>query len=403
MRFFRFLAMLAALVFVHKASAASMELYIDASFSVNTVAAESIELGVRTALEEAGNQLGGIPVTLVRRDHRSNVKRSHRTMQDYLKSDRALAIIGGQISPPYLTHRGFINQNQILTLLPWSAAGPVTRAEEGRENWIFRLSVDDSKSGGFFVQQAAEVYGCKNIALLLLDTGWGRANHQTLTSSLRQIGQTPAVIKFFSSAIRAGGAAAIAREISLYDPDCAIMLSDSQNGADMTQALYEELPNLRLFSHWGIMGSDFAGSVSHQVRQQLQLLVLQTCWLRSERRGQEVLQQALASPARGAGSLAELSAPTGFVHGYDLAKLMIAAADQAAASPEWENSSIQDRRAMLRLALLDLGTPVEGILNTYERPFSPYSIARPDAHEALGLNDLCLARFAENGQIEDAG
>lgn len=50
----------------------------------------------------------------------------------------------------------------------------------------------------------------------------------------------------------------------------------------------------------------------------------------------------------------------------------------------------------MRDALERLEEPIPGLLKTYQRPFSSEGA---DAHEALGADDLCLARYDEAGNI----
>ena len=393
-----FLALAATLV-----KSEPLELYVDADYSISRAAAQSIQLGVETALNEVGNQLGGYDVRVVAMDHRGNVKRSYKTMRNYLSNDRALAMFGGLHSPPYLTHKDYINENRILTLLPWSAAGPITRANAGTDNWIFRLSVDDFQSGEFLIAEAADKNHCKRVALVLVETGWGRANLITLTKALETRGLAPASVEFFPTAIGASSARGMADRIESAGADCAILLANWNNGATIVNALYEGAPNLDVFSHWGITGGQFTENVSHDVRSALNLTVLQTCGLRREKEGSDILKSALASAMPGKVSLAEMSAPTGFLHGYDLTRILITAAEQAARNPGWKNSGIIAKRSMLRDALINLESQVAGILNTYNPPFSPFGPETLDAHEALGMNDLCMARFREDGLLEDAG
>lgn len=383
------------------AGAGPLELYIDADYSINTDSAEAIELGVRTALDEVGYRLGGEEVSVVPMDHRGNVKRSRRTMERFVESDSALALIGGLHSPPYLTHRNYMNQNGILTLLPWSAGGPITRAAPGAENWIFRVSVDDFKSGEFFLRKAVEQGGCKAPGLALLDTGWGRDNFTTLLAALEARGMRAAAVAFFPVLVGRAAAETVADEIRATDADCVILVANTGNGERIINALHQRAPRLRVFSHWGILGAGFADHVSHDIRAAMQLRVLQTCGFKREAEGSPVLERALARAMPGATSLSDISAPTGFVHGYDLTRLLIAAAEQAAATPAW-SGDIAARRAAVKKALEALQTPVQGILKTYDAPFGPYSPEAPDAHEALGEADLCMARFGKDGQLEDA-
>jgi len=379
-----------------------LELYIDADYSVSYAAAEAIELGVRTALAETDNQLGGLPVKLVRKDHRGNVKRSFRTMNQFIQSDTALAMIGGLHSPPYMAHKEFMNENNILTLLPWSAGASITRAGEGQENWIFRVSVDDTKSGEFFVREAMERQGCTSLALVLLDTGWGRAGENVIRAALSKRNKSPATVQYFKFTVGDAAAGTLASEIAASGADCAIMMANAGNGATVFRALHKRVPELRVFSHWGIMGAAFTNEITHQMREALELQVLQTCALQIETIGSSVLADALRRAAPKARGVTEIGAVTGFVHGYDMTRILIAAAEQAAHSADWSGSTT-DQRAAIKAALEDLHTPVLGILKQYEKPFRAASSSDRDAHEALGLNDLCMARFREDGLLQDAG
>ena len=382
--------------------ATPLQLLIDADYTISSNAAQSIELGLRTALEEEDFALGGQQVEIVPMDHRANVKRSLRTYGRYLKNDRALAVIGGLHSPPYLTHKDYLNENRILTLLPWSAAGPITRASPGHENWIFRLSVDDSQTGEFFVRQMEQTNQCARIALVLLDTGWGQANFKSLTNALSMRDRFPAIATFFPSGISETAAALLAEEVGAAAPRCAVLLSNWNDGATVVNALHKEQPDLRIFSHWGIMGGDFANVVPDQTRRDMQLTVLQTCGLRHEVAANSVLQSALHRAEPSAQSLADLAAPTGFVHGYDLGRVLIAAARQAQSQSEWDGQSIEAMRTALRSALLALDAPVDGILKRYAPPFSPNTADEADGHEALSIDDFCLARFRQDGRLEHA-
>ncbi len=380
--------------------AAPLDIYIDADFSKSKSSSSAIELGVRTALEEVGYQLGGMDVRVLPKDHRGNVKRSRKTLEEFNASDTSLALVGGMHSPPYLAHREYINENGLLTLLTWSAAGPITRAPKGMENWIYRLSVDDRRSGGFLVDSAVSNGKCKEISLVLMDTSWGHANREPLVAALEAWNMAPKSVEFFSSSVGEAAAGTLAATIASQSPDCLILLASWDSGAIVVNALHRQLPDVKIFSHWGIMGGSFPQEVPHEVRAAHHLSVLQTCGLEREREGNPILSQALSRALPDSPHLASLPAPTGFVHGYDFMRLLISAADQAAQTPDWQGD-IRAKRRALRQALETLQTPVTGILKTYSAPFSAYTPNRPDAHEALGPSDLCLARFAENGALED--
>lgn len=385
-------------LFWQSAGAQTLELHIDADYSISVEAALSIESGVRTALSEVGGQIAGYQIDIVANDHRSNVRRSLRTMKNYLENDRALALVGGLHSPPYLVHQKFINQNGILTLLPWSAAGPITRPALGDDNWIFRLSIDDFKTAPFLVDKGMEGGECTDLGLILIDTGWGRANQATLSATLNARGSTPVFSQFFDSSIDAVNAHVFAKDFGDSGADCAIILSDWDNGAKVMLGLHDHASNVRVFSHWGIMGGAFTQRVPNDIRADLDLRVLQTCGLSREADGNDILSAALRAADENFDSLSDVPASTGFVHGYDLTRIFIAAVRQASTTQDW-NGNIVAKRLAVRNALEQLDSAVEGILKTYAPPFEPYTTENIDAHEALGYADLCMYQFDTDGKL----
>ncbi len=381
-------------------NAEPLKLYIDADYSITRFAAESIELGVSTALEELDYLIGGQKVEVVARDHRENSKRSRLTIKRFLEDEQALAMIGGMQSPPYLTYRNFINQNGVLTLLPWSAAGPITRADKGDTNWLFRLSIDDNKAGPFLVEHAVHVKGCKAVGLILMDTGWGRANQKSMSATFKELGLEPASVIFFPSVLGNAAAEEIGLEVRSQGVDCAIMLSTANAAIKITHALYKHNKSLHLSSHWGILGGSYPEAVPDEMRTALSLEVIQTCGLQVEQQGSEVLKAALRRTKKYQ-SLSEMPAPVGFVHGYDIIQILAAAAEQAAKTVAWKGA-ITNKRNGLRIALEKLEKPVKGILKTYNTPFQPYGTEANDAHEALGEDEYCMAVYDEDGHLVDS-
>ena len=90
----------------------------------------------------------------------------------------------------------------------------------------------------------------------------------------------------------------------------------------------------------------------------------------------------------------DIKAQTGFVHGYDLTKILIAAINQAGLTG---NKSVD--KSAIHNALTNLKLPVKGLLKNYKRPFSIYSQSNRDAHEALSLRDYTMGYFGENDEV----
>ena len=90
----------------------------------------------------------------------------------------------------------------------------------------------------------------------------------------------------------------------------------------------------------------------------------------------------------------DIKAPCGFIHGYDLTRILIAALNRI----DLTENIIKNRR-LLRAALENLDTPVYGLVKVYLKPFSAYSEKNSFAHEALDLQDLKMAEYTYKGGI----
>jgi branched-chain amino acid transport system substrate-binding protein len=379
-----------------QAQLAPLRLYIDADRTVLQAAGHSIEWGVRTALSEVDNQLGNRPVEVVIRDHRGNNKRSLRHLQEYLRDENALAVVAGLHSPPLIAHRDLINANEILVLDPWAAAAPITRPP-GEQNWIFRLSIDDSKAGRYIARYSARD-GFSKPYLLLEETGWGRSNEGTMQAALRELGLSAVGTDWFKWGLSETGARMLVRRIAATGADVIFLVANAPEGKSIVSAMASLPPGQRLpiRSHWGITGGDFAQALGDSILSQIDLHFLQTRFSFLSPPVGDLGAHVLAR-ARQLGFIEtqfDLRTPTGFIHAYDLTHLLIAAVHQA--GPTGDIATLRHR---VHAALEDLRTPVRGLIKTYARPFAPYTPAHPDAHEALGADDLRMAQYGKGGAI----
>lgn len=403
MKFSRRLLGLFATLFVpfysSAAGTSSINIYLDADRSNYIESARSIEQGVKTAFQEVDNTIQGREVNFVVLDHRGNSVRSKKNMGKFLNDPNALVIFAGLHSPPLIKYREYINKNQILTLVPWAAGAPITRYPS-KENWVFRLSIDDKKAGERMASFAVKDRKCKTPHLLLEETPWGKSNQRNMTLAIESFGLAEPKVTWFNWGINESGARIKIREIKRANADCILMVSNASEGVQIVNAmasisLEERLP---IVSHWGITGGDFAEKVPHAIRSRLDLYVIQTCFsfLSSPETSlsASVLEQAIQLFPSEIQTPNDINAPTGFIHGYDLSKVLIQALSQIELGED-----MVENRAKLRLALESVDTPVKGLVKTYHTPFSTFSEDQPDAHEALGLEDLCMAKFNQSNNI----
>ncbi|MEL7293671.1 MAG: ABC transporter substrate-binding protein [Pseudomonadota bacterium] len=373
------------------------KIYLDADRTGHLESALSIEQGVKVAFAEVDNQINGVPVEFVVTDHRGNAKRSKKNMDRFLSDPDALVFIAGMHSPPLIKYRDFINQSGLLTLVPWAAGTPITRYPDSSNNYVFRLSVDDSKVGKILVDHAA-AQQCQQPHLVLENTGWGKSNFKAMMKALPDDSSDQVQTAWFDWGIRASDARIIVREAQQQGADCLLMVSNAREGKIIIEAVSEVGETMPVYSHWGITGGQFADSVPYQVREKASLRFVQSCFNFYSSEMNEFRQQVFSNARKlfpDTFSQPNIDAPAGFVHGYDLSKVFI----QAASSVEL-GSDMGLNRKMLKQALETLQQPVQGLVKEYRRPFSAYSQDNVDAHEALGSQDYCMAYYDDKNAVK---
>lgn len=374
-----------------------LRIYIDADRTGAKASGLAIEQGVRAGLAGYGNQLNGRDVEVVIRDHRGSTPRSKRHLNEFLEDNDALLVVSGLHSPPLLANRDFINENKILTLNPWAAAGPITRPAT-EENWIFRLSVDDSIAGQMITNYAVKE-GFKKPYLLLEDTGWGNSNLKTMSAAIKGNDATLMGVSRFKWGVGSSESDSIAIEVKNSGADVVFLVANANEAKPLLTALMKNpaTKHLQILSHWGIAGGSFAEDVPNVVKN-LDLKFIQTKFSFLSEGETAVAKKAFLAAQKlypeAVSKKEDIKAPTGFIHAYDLMLLL----NEAAQSISWSGDLQQDRLA-LKMALENISKPVQGLVKLYKEPFKPYQVSSPNAHEALGIDDLVMGRFDENGVI----
>ncbi|MEM9901316.1 MAG: ABC transporter substrate-binding protein [Pseudomonadota bacterium] len=376
--------------------AAAIAFYVDADFTHTAAVGRAIEQGLLSGFD-IGRARYGIPrIDVIRRDSRTNLRRTQDTIALALSDPHAVALVGGMHTPAYLRLGSKINESQLPLLLSWSAGAALTRLADPDDNFIFRVSVDDATAAPF-LSAKARALECARVGIVYLDNGWGVANATALKTSLHDSGIPTVLSVPVRDDARERTLGEIAERLDRAGADCVVFVLARKSGAYAALSLGALDRPPHVISHWGILGGDFHRRVPAELRDRLNLTVLQTCGLRGDPRRNEAVAQALkAARTHGVATetMSELPVPAAFAHGYDLALIASAGIAEALKDPRW-SEGIAARRLAFRDALRRLDTPIDGILKTYEKPFSE---AQPDGHEALRMKDLCLARFSDDAE-----
>jgi branched-chain amino acid transport system substrate-binding protein len=375
----------------------TLTIYHDADYSLHQLSAKAMQMGLLTAFDEVNNKVQGYRLSLKEKNHRGNIKRSLLTMKDFLKDEKALFVLGGLHSPPYIKNRKFINDNQIPLLVPWAAAGPITRYPSP-SNSVFRLSIDDSKAGIRISEFALNNLSCKNPHLLLEDTPWGKSNQRTMSSYLKE--KVLFGISMFDWNIKKNSARIMIRNIISKGYDCVFLVANFNETHQFVDAMadMEKSKKIPIISHWGATGGNVDLIFTERVKEVISFHFIQSCYSLSSsdqpsfnrsviQRAKKLFPEYFISPEK-------VKAPAGFIHAYDLGRLAISALQQIELTGDIE----QDRLLFVQ-ALESLQKPVQGLIKNYNKPFTTWNENKHDAHEALRLENFCMASFGEHNQI----
>ena len=373
--------------------AEELNIYIDADFSAYIQSSKSIEMGILSAIDGQRPLLGNTKINVKRLNHKGNSLRSLKNIKTFLADPKRLAIFSGLHSPPLLANKDFINNQKALFMIPWAAAAPITRPATGK-NWIFRLSVDDSKAGSFLVNAMIKAKYSKPF-LLLEKTGWGNNNSKNINKSLKikdlkAIGQ-----EFFNWSPTDSNVRIKIRKIQKSKADCILFVGNAREGQIFAKTMNEMGVTIPVISHWGITGGGFFENVGKEILAKQHWCFIQTkfSFHSSSLNNYQlsVLESAkklFPNDVKGK----HIKSPTGFIHAHDLTVLLIKA---------WlkTNKKIPVDFDTLHKNLENLDDEIKGLTKNYKKPFSQYSPQNIDAHEALGFDDLKLGVFDEDGNV----
>ena len=366
------------------AAPAPVRIGLDAEFGLdNSTSAQAVELGLRAAIGEinrAGGVLGGRPLELVNKDHRSLPARGIRNIEEFARMPDLVAVFGGRFSPVIIEELPTLKATRTLFMAAWSSADMIV--DNGmRPNYVYRLSLRDSLAMPKMLETARQ-RGLRNVGLLLTNTSWGRSNLAAAEKFVDankdiRIVQTAwynwrdqtLVAKY--QALRQAGAQAIV--LVANDDEAAVLVRE--------MAALPKNERVPILSHWGVTGGEFVRQAGPALNQ-VDFSVIQTfSFFKADKAQLARFMGSLAavSPIR---RIEDIDGPVGVAHAYDLMHILARAIDQAGST---DRAAVRDALEKLRQH--------RGLVKTYAPPFTP---AR---HEALSERELLIARYRADGVL----
>lgn len=349
-----------------------------------STADDAIAAGARVAVREvneAGGVLGGRPLELVVRDNRGLPARGIDNAHEFASTPDLVAYLCGKYSAIALAQLPLLHREQLILLDPWAAADAIIdHAHE--PSYTFRLSLRDGWAASALLAEAQR-RGFRRVALLVPRNLWGRSFEHTVAIAEERFPSVRIVeaLRYDWAVVDVDLAHQLGR-IRRAEPDALLMVANEAEGARIIDQVLANaaLRRLPILSHWGILGGPIHRMVSVPLGR-LDLSVVGTIDLSQPApRPGEALEAGAAM--LGAASASRIPSVFGFVHAYDLVRLLARAVELAGSTS----------RARVREALEHLPAWT-GLTRHYQRPFTPVR------HEALGPRDVKIFAVDADGTL----
>lgn len=342
---------------------------------------EAITRGIQVAIDEInakGGLLGGRKLELVQRDDESNPPKGLIAARELIFKEKVAAIFGGIDTPVAMAMVPILNKEKMIHMGVWAAGTGITR-NGANPNYVFRVSAVDALVDVKLLDYAAKKFGAKKAGLMLINNPWGQSNEQGLVAAAKdnKAIEIAGIEKFENADVDMVPQLTRLKE---KGADSIILVVNTPPGAQMMKSRERMGWKAPVISHWGISGGRFpelAGPTAGDAH----FVQTYSFFGKQNPVGERVLAVLMKKyPAiKGPG---DVFAPVGTANAYDAMHLLGMAIAQAGST---------DADA-IRTALEDLKGSYQGLIKTYDKPFSP------ENHDALGPNDYIMVRY-EGEQI----
>lgn len=350
--------------------------HIAALSGASAQSGEAITRGLSLAIDEInakGGILGGRKLELVQRDDESNPPKGLIAARELIFKEKVAAIFGGIDTPVALAVVPLVNKEKIPFMAVWAAGTGITR-NGAKPNYVFRVSAVDLLVDIKLLQYANNKFGSKKPGLMLINNPWGESNEKGLVAADKDNSNVEIVgIEKFENA----DVDMIPQLTRLKEKgaDSIILVVNTPPGAQMMKSRERMGWKVPVISHWGISGGRFpelAGATAGEAH----FVQTYSFFGKLNPTGERVLA-ALKKKYPQVKGPEDIFAPVGTANAYDAMHLVARAMEQA-------GSTDGDK---VRVALENLKNPYQGLIKTYNQPFSA------DNHDALSPDDYIMVRY----------
>ncbi len=326
----------------------------------------SMRDGVKLAVDEI-NKAGGVigrQLQIVERDDEAKNERGVQIAQELINKEKVAATVGFINTGVSLASQRFYQEAKIPVINNVATGSLITHQfDDQAENYIFRNAAHDSIQAPMIVEEAVTRRKFKKIAILSDSTNYGQLGRADLEKALEQKGVKAVAVEKFN----------------IKDVDMtAQLLKAKEAGAEaiLTYGIGPELAQIAngmtklgwkvpLIGSWTLSMANYidnAGPGGEGARMPETFIQEPT----TPKRQSFIINYLKTFNPKNA----RIDSPVSAAQGYDSIYLLAAAIKQA-------NSTDGPK---IRAALEDLKAPVEGVVTTYNKPFTAKD------HEAITAN-----------------
>ncbi len=340
----------------------------------------SMRDGVRLAAKEinAAGGINGNKIVLVERDDEAKNERGVQIAQELINNEKVVATLGYINTGVALASQRFYQDAKIPVMNNVATGSILTKQfPNAPENYVFRNAAPDNIQAPLIAKEAVEKRGLKKVAILADSTNYGQLGREDLEKALKTYGVTPVATEKFN----------------IGDVDMTSQLLKAKNaGADviLTYAIGPELAQIAngmaklgwkkpMIGSWTLSMASFIDTAGKNGDgATMPQTYIQSPSTTAKRKA---FQDAYVKEFKPKNN--NIASPVSAAQGYDSVYLLAAAIKQA-------NSTEGPK---IVAALQDLKTPVEGVVITYNKPFSATD------HDAIKTKDVVMG-VVENGRVE---
>ena len=341
----------------------------------------SMRDGVKLAADEI-NKAGGVlgrQIQLIERDDEAKNERGVQIAQELINKEKVTATVGYINTGVALASQRFYQEAKIPVMNNVATGSAITHQfDDQPENYIFRNAAHDSIQAPMLVEEAVVRRKFTKLAILADSTNYGQLGRADLEKALELKGVKAVAIEKFN----------------IKDVDMtAQLLKAKQAGAEaiLTYAIGPELAQIAngmtklgwkvpMIGSWTLSMANFidnAGPGGEGARMPQTFIQAPT----TPKRQAFIINYLKTFNPKGG----RIDSPVSAAQGYDSIYLLAAAIKQA-------NSTDGPK---VKAALEDLKAPVEGVVTTYNKPFTAKD------HEAITAN-IPVFGEVKGGRVEYA-